>query len=415
MLSRLARNCLCILACWAFESVSRPAQAAEWSLEPSLGIKTEYTDNIQFAPGSDARSAWGIMVSPDVRFGGATETLTVVGGLNASFNRYPNQPEFDIDNYAFTLRSGWKVQQDTLALNVDAIRDSTLVTELETTGTVLAYSPRNSLNVNPSWIRQLTDRMLLDFRYSYRAADYDDTAGTSLTSWRDQSASVGLQWAPDERSALRLEAYYDKYSTDSASFRARTYGIQAGYNYAFSETFRAGVTAGLRRTHGTTSSSALVCDGFILLGVCFGTLNELTTVVNDDSTGYTVDAFLERRTETMTVGGRLSRQIYPSGVGSLVQTDRFAVSWTRRWVPILTVALDAAAYQTRYVGSLVGGSDSRYYRIEPRLSWRMTEDATMNAGFSYARQKYEDAPVTATANLVYVSIVYKWPKASVSR
>ena len=289
------------------------------------------------------------------------------------------------------------------------------MTELETTGAVLAYRQRNSLNFNPSWSRQLSERMLLDVRYSYRAADYNDTAGTSLTDWRDQTASIGLQWALDERSLLTLAAYYDRYETDPDTFRARTYGIQAGYEYAFSETLRGGVTAGLRRTRGTTSSTAVVCDGFILLGVCFGTLQELTSVVEEDNSGYTLDAFLERRAETTTLIGRLSRQIHPSGVGSLVQTDRFAVSWTRQWTPTVTTSIDAAAYQTRYAGSLVSGSDSRYYRFEPRLSWRVTEWTTMNAGYSYARQKYEDQPLSATANLVYLSLVYRWPKTSVSR
>ena len=414
-LMRSRATWFCVLACCSIQSVPRPAQAAEWTLDPSVQARTEYTDNIQFAPEPDARSAWGIIVSPDVRFGVATETLSVVGGLNISVNRYPNQPEFDTDNYAFTLRSSWKTEKDLLALNVDSIRDSTLITELETTGAVLAYRQRNWLYINPSWSRQLSARTLLDVRYNYRAADYDDTAGTSLIDWRNQTASIGLQSALDERSLLTLAAYYDRYETDPDTFRATTYGIQAGYEYAFSEALRGGVTVGWRKTRGRTSSNALVCDGFVLLGICFGTINEINTVVEDDSSGYTLDAFLERRGETSTLTGRISRQLNPSGVGSLVQTDRFAVVWTRQWTPTVSASIYAAAYQTQYVGSLVLGSDSRYYRIEPRLSWRVTEWTTLNAGFSYARQKYEDAPVSATANLVYLSVAYRWPKVSVSR
>ena len=81
-----------------------PVSGAEWSFEPSVGLRTEYNDNIPLTP-EPHPSVWGMILSPDVKFSGATETLTVTGGLNLSFNRYLDQPQLNIDNYDLSLRS----------------------------------------------------------------------------------------------------------------------------------------------------------------------------------------------------------------------------------------------------------------------------------------------------------------------
>ena len=47
----------------------------------------EYNTNLALTPDPHP-TVWGLILSPDVKFSGATETLTVTGGLNLSFNRY---------------------------------------------------------------------------------------------------------------------------------------------------------------------------------------------------------------------------------------------------------------------------------------------------------------------------------------
>ena len=113
------------------------------------------------------------------------------------------------------------------------------------------------------------------------------------------------------------------------------------------------------------------------------------------------------------MSGQLSREINPSGVGSLIQTDRIQVIWTKEWSPTLSSNINAAAYRSSYVGGVVTGGNSRYYTVEPRLTWRLAEGWVLDAG--YARQNYETVSVKASANVVYVNLNYAWPKISVSR
>jgi hypothetical protein len=393
---------------------ANPSRAAEWSMEPSVTLRTEFDDNINFTSAPHP-SVWGIKLSPDVKFSATTETLNVTGGLRVNFNRYFGESGLNTNDLIFSLRSSYKTERDVLGLNVDAVRASTLVSELSETGVVQARRQRTRLTANPTWSRHLTEATAITASYSYRDARYADTAGTSLINYREQTATAGLQTNLSERDVASVVAYYDRYETDPAQFQANTYGIQAGYDRAFSETLHGNLVVGVRETRSTVSSQALICDGPILFGICFGNLMLLTSTQSGTSTGYTLVAALDKKWETTQLSARLSREINPSGVGALVQTDRAGVFWNQQWSPTVSYSVDGAVYQSRYVGNIVTGSNSRYYRIEPRVSWKITEWWTLSSGYSYSHVKYENTPIGATANVVYLVLSYTWPKLSVSR
>ena len=415
MVTRVGLKALCAVLCAILLPLAAdPCRGAEWSFEPSVSLRSEYNDNIQLTPDPHP-TVWGMMLSPDVKFSAATETLTVTGGLNLSFNRYLNQPQLNIDNYDLSLRSSYKAERDSLQLNLDAIRDSTLVSELATTGVVLAYAPRNLSTVTPSWSRALTEATSITASYTYTHARYQHTSGTSLTDYQDQSASLGMQSNVDEGKVLNLAAYYDRYETPSPQTRQNTYGVHGGYDHAFSETLRGTFLVGWRRTQSTVSSQVLICDGPIVVGICTGTVTETTAVQKQNTSGFTLNAILEKRSETDTVTGRLSQEIYPSGAGSLVQTQRVGINWAKQWSPTLTSNVDAAAYQTDYIGGVVTSSNSRYYSLNSSLSWRLSEWGKLDVGYNYARQKYDTVPVAASNNVIYLSFSYAWPRLSVSR
>ena len=385
-------------------------------MEPSFRVKTEYNDNILLTPAPHP-AVWGITVSPDVRFTGATERLSVTGGINLSFDRYFDQPQLNANNHALILRSSYRTERDLFGLNVDSVRDPTLVSELLETGAVVAYRQRNRLSVTPSWTRALTESTSVGVTYTYTAVRYGGGPefGVNLIDYHDQSAALGWQRALSERSVVTLTAYYDQYESDPATFRAETYGVQAGYTHRFSETLRGSFSVGGRRTKSTIASQALVCEGVVIAGLCFGTITVVPFTTKEKSSGYTLDALVEKQLETSTFTGHLSRQLNPSGVGTLIETDRLSLGWSRDWSAALRTMVDAAAYQSRYVGSVRANSDTRYLRIEPRLSWRFAEGWELLAGYRHEWTRAQGTGVGADANVGYVSVSYAWPKLSMSR
>jgi hypothetical protein len=321
----------------------------------------------------------------------------------------------DSTDHAVSVNASYKAERDIFGADVESVRDSTLVSELLETGVVQARRERNRVTAAPSWRHYVTENTALTASYGYTDVRYADTHDTSLIDYSEQQAAVGVLTNLSERDTLAVNGYYDWYETHPKTFEAKTYGIQAKYDRAFSETLRGTLAVGARNTRSTQSSDALVCTGPVLFGLCFGSLERLRLVASDRSTGYTFLAGIDKKFETALVSGQLSREIYPTGVGALVQTDRLGGTWQQQLSPTLDFFVDASIYQSRYVGNFVTGSNSRYYRIEPRLTWKVTDNWTLLGGYSYGHVQYQQSSASATANVVYLVVSYTWPKLSVSR
>jgi hypothetical protein len=382
-------------------------------MEPSVALRTEYNDNINLTTAPHP-SVWGVILSPDVKFSGTTEALNVTGGLRFNFNRYFGEQGLDTNDHILTLRSTYKAERDVLGLNIDSIEDSTLISELSDTGVVLARDQRRQLAINPSWTRSLTETISITTTYSYTDVDYANNVETGLIDYRDQTATVGLGYKPGERDLVTVAGYYDRYETKPGLSVANTYGVEVGYDRAFSETLHGSLSVGSRKTRSSTERQALICNGFILAGICFGNVITVTSVTKANTTGYIFAANLDKQWETARLSGALSRSINPSGVGTLVQTDHLGLTWTQQWSPTVNSSASGGLYKSQYGGN-VAGSNSRYYTVEANVGWRLTEWWTLSGGYSYRRALYEGSQASPSANVAYLVLSYAWPKLSVSR
>src|SRR5258706_1349034 len=188
-----------VILCVMLQSLTPSlSQAAEWSMEPSVDLRGEYDDNVNFASHPHP-SVWAIKFSPDVKFSGATEALDVSGRIRVNVNRYFGENGLDTTDYITSLHSSYKTERHLLGLNIEAVRDSTLMSELSETGVVNERRQRTRVTANPTWSRSLTEATSLKATYRYDDVRYADTAGTSLIDYHEQSATVGLQSNLSER------------------------------------------------------------------------------------------------------------------------------------------------------------------------------------------------------------------------
>ena len=178
----------------------------------------------------------------------------------------------------------------------------------------------------------------------------------------------------------------------------------------------ASLLAGPRWTHSTTSSQAPVCNGPIINGICQGAVTTSASEVSSDTTGFTLMGDVTKRWgETTSINLRAGRELNPSGIGALVQTDSLRVALSRELSETWTAVLDAGIYRSKYIGTAIDPNKSHYQVVEPHVIWRVAPGWQVDAGYIYARQKYEAQPQAATANTVYVTLSYSWQKIARSR
>jgi hypothetical protein len=407
------RQVVRIALCQALAFVPCVAWAVEYSAEPYVSFGALYNDNFDLTT-APHDTIWGAFAAAGARFNGEAENWKVTGGADLKFNRY-SESALNNTEGGLVLRSNYRTERNTLGLDLDLIRDNTLSGELATTGVAQAYTPRNSLRINPSFARALTETTQLVFTYGFTAVNYQDTANTSLIDYRQQIVNLGLEQKLAERTTGSITAYYDEFETDPANSRIQTVGIVAGIAHDFSETLHGSVRGGPRWTRSEVSSQTVVCAGPIILGVCSTTITTLTSDVQTDSSGFTATAALSKRWETGIVTGSIGRELNPSGVGALIQTDLLRATVSQDLSPTWMAALDTGIYKSKYVGAAIAPNESTYFRIEPRVSWRITPNWTLDARYVFQRQKYEVLPDAASANIVYVTVSYAWQKIAVSR
>ena len=395
---------------------SLTAQSAEWSIEPSVSVREEYNDNIRLTT-LPHKSVWGTSLTPSVNFSSKTEISEVTGGARLNFNRYSGEPTLDRNDQIFSLVSKYKTERNTFGLNGSYVHDSTQASELISTGVVLARKQRTNLTLNPSWTTFASERTWFTLDYQLSRVKYEDSAATGLIDYNNQTASLAAVHRLSEQDQLSGTVYYSKYETSPANFKSNTSGLRLGITHDFSETLTSSLTVGARSTSSTSQQNALVCPAPIIF--CqFGLIpyDVVPFTTKTRSHGYTLNANLGKQFETTTLSGQVSREVNPSGNGALVQADRIGFSLANKFSPTLTGALDASIYRSRYLGNVISRSDSRYYTVGPRLSWRMSEWWSLDTGYTHARQEYDNAGSTAaTANSAYVLVRYDWPKLAVSR
>lgn len=390
-------------------------RAAEWSYQPAISVRGEYNDNILLTP-QPHDTVWGLTVSPSLRLRGRSETVDVSGEFQLNFNRYEGMSGLDSEDQILRLDATRQGERDRYTLAAALVRDSTLASELVDTGLATARRQRRKLTLDPSWQRSLDERTSLGLGYSLADVRYEDHSGTQLVDYRNQTLSIGVTRQLTERDQGSVTASYTWYeSLPGGQFESDQAGLRLGYARSFSERLRGDLGLGYRHTDTTLHSQALVCSGPIVAGLCIGTLSPVASTVKSDSNGWLLDLGLEQTLETGTLAVKLSRESLPTGLGALAERDRVLLSYTRRLSPTLSLGLDASAYQTRFLEAAYRASDSRYYRLEPRLIWHLSPEWSLEGRYWHALQQYDVGANDARVNGVYLTLSYQWPKVAKSR
>lgn len=365
------------------------ALAAEWAIEPSVETRGSVTDNINLMPNVHD-NVFGWTVAPNVVFARRTEATEVAGTARLGINRYPGNSDLDTDDATLSLTSQLRDERNTYGLSAAYIRDSTLQTELATTGIVQARKQRNLVSLSPSWNYSLTERASVFAQYRDDQVKYQ--AGAGLEDYTNRQATAGYQHLLSERSTATVSGSYNRYETDTGGTLTTSYGLSVGLTHSPVEPLTLGLGIGARRSDTTITNMA-------------------TSKTSDD--GLTFNASADYKWERTHANVAASRDINPSGTGQVVQTDQLAIGIGHQFSERLSGNANAAYLLSRYIAG--PGSDTEYINLNSSLGWNLDESWRAGAGYSFAYQRVKGGPDSASANTIYLSISYNWPKISISR
>jgi hypothetical protein len=350
----------------------------------SVSLREEYNDNFRLTAAPHSR-VFATTLSPAARFTYATDTLSASGKAQLNFNRYNGDSQLNNNDLLLDGSVKKNFALDQLSLLTSYVRDSTLASELAQTGVVQANRQRTRFSLNPEWTGTISPRASWTAGYDFSNVGYQSAGSSDLVDYRVHRAYSSFGYRLTERTKAFASAGINQLKFDGQNSKTRTIFSLAGIEHDFSEVWRAEVSAGLRRV---TLPGA---DG------------------NANKTGWLAQSSLDRKFETGALKFAAGRELNPTGLGALTQTDKLSIGWSDKITPTVTYDLSAAAYRNAFISTIAATNNDHYYRIDAHIGYALTENWIVDGGLAYA-QVDPDLGSAAKSRSAFFSARYEWDK-----
>ncbi len=372
------------------------AEAAEWSMDPSLSVKAEYNSNLLLFDGDN--EVWGHWLSPGVMFKGATESLDVDGSVKGDFVRYYGEQDRELTNLYFPLRTSYRRDRYTFGFEGGFTRDNTLMGELQQTGFVLSFTQRNLWTAMPSVTVGLTERLSWQVGYQFMDASYENGLRLGLVDYHVHGGTSAVSYRLTERDRMHVKGDYINFQTPVIDQEWNYYGAGLGFSHDFSESLTVALSGGARLVETVQNFPG-------------GSLSDKSVV-------WVYSGNLRKEFEQGALSLEASREVNPSGFGFLLQTDRFGGALAYRATDTVTFSVNGAVYLVSFATNpLLGAAppEARFASVSPKVAWKLSQWWTLEAGYSYAERGVGALSQWNFANSTFVILTYQGPKWSVSR
>ena len=376
------------------------AHGAEWTVDSSMSVRGEFNDNLTLTVSSPG-SVWGTRVTPAMKFQYATETLEIL--LDSSvqqvnfFGNKNNQESFT--NLYFPLSVNYVREKDEFGFFATFVRDNTLQSELDETGVVVDFQQRTRREGQGVWGHEITERFKLISSYTFTDVTFEEERNVGLFGFQIHTASIGGEYelTEDKKTLLNGGFLYVNHHAPDTQFFSQTIGIETGVTHQFSETLHGSVTASGRYVRIRDQTGGVQQRSNELIWLAGGSL--------------------AKKWERTNIRVEASRNLRPSGRGVLLETTQGHLSLLHEITEQLSVAMRGSIILSESAGRSSGSSSrvltTRFWRIEPSLSWRWSEQWYTDLFYRYSQRKTK-GDRSATSNNVIIQLRYDLPEFSIA-
>lgn len=350
-----------------------------------MSSRLEHQNNPRYSVGPH-EGTFGLSFTPRVRFSRATENDTFSGTAWTSVRRYASATDLNAVDAQLQFDAALKRERRLMNFNLDLLRDSTLATELQRTGFVVSRKQRNSLGAGGSVGYELTERSDLSLGLRYANVSYQDALATGLFDYRYSSLFGDYKYKLSARNELSFSLSVNNFDPDrdlNSSTHTRAEGRYVSF---LDERTKLMAQLGLVRF----SSSAATRPVFA--------------------------AAFERSDELNTFAIFASREVNPSGIAVMLETDRVGGDFSRRMSDTWEFKAGLAVYRTSAAGpGAERFADSEFGSAYARMNWRLSREWSLESGLAFGRRhssgrSSSTVGSSASNTTVHLGLQYAWPK-----
>jgi hypothetical protein len=401
-------------------AMPRPGTAAEWTAEPAVTARHEYSDNINLSA-RQRNSVRGSFITPSLDLGVNTPIWHLSGGVSATQRRYSGQAGLDRDDEASRLSAAYGTERNRWQLSASRSLISLLSSDLisSDTGVVQAQQQTETKTITPTWTWNYSERTLLQVMYQQSDVSYENTRSASLYDYDYRSATATLSNQISVLNRIFVTGGYSRFHVPDTEFDSDTRSLQVGATRNFSPTTQGTLQAGLRNTESFTRGGNPIFTRFstIINGEVVDVLVQ-TGVTQDsrrESTSSVFSGSLERKFEKTLARLAMNRTLSPSGSGGQTEQDVVSFYFRNPLSPRLTLSVNANWQKTSAFEGNVSNNDLTYYNFSSGIDWRWLRDWSVGMDYKYAHVNREHENAAADSNSVGLSLIYRPVKTSISR
>lgn len=382
-----------------------PAVAAERTIAPDIRLGATYNENPRLleGPAGDEEDIWGGFLDLGARAEWRTPTSSVLVRPRVYLAQYPNDDEWDAEDYYLDfaarrrgLRSRWALTGNyayQYVLRGEQTRVDFGDPELDDpsqigTGLVDSRQRRTLWRVRPEYAYDVRTDTTMGLGLNYQDASYSgaELGARTLRDYTDGRAEVFLERRISERNSIRGTIFTSRYEADQINNVTDSNGLTVRYESKYTEVTTLYVDLGVQ--HAEIEAGA-------------------DNQVDISDTGYLLEVGGRtswERTDIRFAGGRT---VLPSGDGFLRSVDRFRLNLRHQIQPRWFGELGALVEQSDAFGSENDFDVRDNYRATARLGFNLTRAWTIEGTYTYSYQDYDAIPGSARSDEFFLSVNYQ--------
>lgn len=390
------------------------SSAVEYSAQPSISLQGVYDDNILLTTQPHPSVSSGV-ITPQIDLAAAMENWQIAATGRLRSVRYSGNTGLDTNDKFLNFSSSLIKERTQWRLSGATFKESTLLSENFTPdlGIVRTQTHRTTRSIAPAWSALLTEATELKLDYQSSDVSYDKGVRGPFNDYQSNQTNLSLSNVLSSRTQIFISGSNSTFEVPAAEYSSKTNSWQLGLTRDFSETLKATLSAGGRKT---TAKRVVHCDPQnLIFGLfCLVPINRVDTT-KDSGSVYNLN--IQKQLERTHIDLTVNRGIDPSGSATQIQTNTVSFGISHDITQSrLTAGFNASGYRSKAIGGNAASYPARdYYLLEPSLSWRWTERLSLSGSYRRVRLKFRDSASAPVSNAIQVTISYQAPKLSVSR
>ncbi len=384
MIRELKILCCIILILSLFVLFKLEALAAEITITPSLSLKVEYDDNIDFNE-KDEKDDFSGSIIPGFALNYETELLEFNAYGEVDFKRYLDETDFDRTNQLYGIDSKYQMLERLYILGEFEFRkDETTDSQLEETGRAFEQDRRERYYADGGLRYQISELSEVGPNFSYEKSNFSSKDDDDYDLYRiSLTYSKELQ---NERDTISLRPSYAKYDSDTQD--ADGYRFEVGWKHLFGETITSDILFGARYTK----------------------IDRKDRDDTDNNWGGVGRIDLAKIGETFIGNIGYSHDISSDTEGEIIEVDRLYLNLDKKVLERFGLKFYGSGYYSRKES---GDKDKvRYFVLRPSLYYMLTQEHSLELFYSYDNEVELDEPGNPEIqrNRVWISLNLKFPK-----